>query len=385
MSLPIHSKYDVVVIGGGPAGAAAALALVKQGVSVLIIERSDYQRHRFGETFPPAIQETLAQLGLWQEFLAANHLRSVGIRSVWGSNEPYDQSFLFNPYTHGWHVDRRAFDALVARKAQERGAELVIDSSLVKCERSSDGGWKLLVSSGDKVFGVRANFVVDAAGRTCGLARNLGRRRVTYDRLVGIYGLFTGNGHSDAPFTLVEAVEDGWWYSAPLPGGCHVVAFMTDSDLCVRMMMRNIFHWKARLDGAPHIRTQVAPLEFGSKLHVLPASSSHLDRACGRGWLAIGDAASSFDPLSGDGVLRALKSGLEAAEVILSCLAGDDSVLQEYRLAVAREFRLYLQQRNTYYKRESRWASAPFWSRRQKPPVDAALGSAPGGQARYSD
>src|SRR4030095_11414104 len=109
MSLP-RNRFDVVVIGGGPAGTAVALALVTQGVSVLVVERSNYQQLRFGETLPPEIQPTLSRLGLWHGFLQAHHLRSVGIRSIWGSTEPYDQSFIFNPYNDGWHVDRRAFD-----------------------------------------------------------------------------------------------------------------------------------------------------------------------------------------------------------------------------------------------------------------------------------
>ncbi len=363
----IHSEFDVVVIGGGPAGTSAALVLRNQGASVLVVERSNYEHLRFGETFPPAIQHTLKQLGLWQDFLAANHLRSIGIRSVWGSNEPNDQSFMFNPYAEGWHVDRRAFDAFLARSAHERGVELAVGCSLVKCERSSEGGWKLLLSTCEKLFAVRAKFVVDAAGRACALSLKLGSRRIIYDRLVGAYGFFTGKGPHDASFTLLEAVEDGWWYSAPLPSGHHVAAFMTDSDLCARLMLRNVFHWQARLDHAPHTKARVSSLGFSGQVNVLPANSAHLDRACGRRWLAIGDAAISLDPLSGDGVLRALKSGLEAAEIITSDLSGDDSALQRYQLAREQDFRLYLQQRETYYQRESRWPSAPFWSRRHKP------------------
>jgi 2-polyprenyl-6-methoxyphenol hydroxylase-like FAD-dependent oxidoreductase len=63
MSLP-RNRFDVVVIGGGPAGTAVALALVTQGVSVLVVERSNYQQLRFGETLPPEIQPTLSRLGL---------------------------------------------------------------------------------------------------------------------------------------------------------------------------------------------------------------------------------------------------------------------------------------------------------------------------------
>lgn len=367
ISGPIHSEFDVVVIGGGPAGTSAAISLRNQDASVLVVERSNYEHLRFGETFPPAIQHSLKQLGLWQDFLAANHLRSIGIRSIWGSNQPHDQSFMLNPYAEGWHVDRRAFDAFLARSAHERGVDLAVDCGLVKCERSSDGGWELLLSVCEKLVAVRAKFVVDATGRTCVLSLKLGSHRIIYDRLVGTYGFFTGTSDHDASLTLLEAVEDGWWYSAPLPSGYHVVAFMTDSDLCARLRLRNVLDWQARLDRAPHTKARIGSLEFRGRVNVLPANSAHLDRACGHRWLAIGDAAISLDPLSGDGVLRALKSGLEAAEIIAANLSGDDLALPRYQLAREQDFRSYLRQRETYYQRESRWSNAPFWSRRHKP------------------
>jgi flavin-dependent dehydrogenase len=194
--------------------------------------------------------------------------------------------------------------------------------------------------------------------------KKLGITTNHFDRFVGIYGFFTGNYDSDAPYTLVEAVEDGWWYSAPLPGSSRVVAFMTDADLCSRLLMRNVSHWEAQLDRAPHTKAEVARLQFSGRLDLLAANSSHLDRVCGRNWLAIGDAASSFDPLSGAGVLRALQSGMKAAEVIFSWLSGKESGSQEYSFACEQEFRDYLRQGHRYYQREQRWTSAPFWARR---------------------
>lgn len=366
MADPIAREFDVVVIGGGPAGTSVASALTQRGVSTLIVERSHYERPRFGETFPPEIQPTLAEMGLWQDFQAGDHLRSAGIRSVWGNDEPYDQSFMFNPYNEGWYVDRRAFDLFLAGHAKERGVGLALDATLVKCERSSSGNWDLLVRSGEQTFTVLAKFLVDAAGRACVLARNFHRRRIIYDRLVGIYGLFKSVHHNGPSFTLIEATKVGWWYSAPLPRGCHVAAFMTDSDLCASLMMGQASHWKAQLDSAPHTRAAVASLEFDGNLNVLPANSSHLDESCGERWMAIGDAASSLDPLSGNGVLRALRSGLAAGQTILSVLSGDELALREHRSVQQQEFRLYLQQRRAYYRRENRWSKEPFWSRRHE-------------------
>ncbi|MGH9970440.1 MAG: NAD(P)/FAD-dependent oxidoreductase [Pyrinomonadaceae bacterium] len=361
-SASVATNTDVVIVGGGPAGTAAALALAGYGVSVLVIERSGYGKVRVGETFPPAIKEVLAQLDLWAEFVAANHVQSVGIRSVWGGPEPYDRSFIFDAHGTGWHVDRRDFDAFLARSAERRGVKLERESQLLKCERNGTGGWKVLVGSRNRSLSVNASLVVDATGRACALARRLDSRRIAYDQLVGVYAFLEGLS-DEQPFTLVEAVEDGWWYSAPLPGGRQVVAFMTDSDLFNAAALRDWSQWKTRLGHASQTKARVAQLKLDGTLKVLSANSSRLNQAGGPGWLAIGDAASAFDPLSGDGVMRALKSGLRATEIIRSCLL-DQNAIPEYGTMIDREFRRYLQQRNAYYSRDNWWASSPLWSRR---------------------
>src|SRR5436305_1597309 len=105
---------DVVVVGGGPAGATTALASARAGHRVALIERSRYDGVRVGETLPPATCLPLRRVGVWERFQADGHTSSPGILSVWGSDLPLDNDFLFNPYGHGWHVDRRRFDALLA-------------------------------------------------------------------------------------------------------------------------------------------------------------------------------------------------------------------------------------------------------------------------------
>ena len=98
-------KFDVAVLGGGPAGAAVASALIRRGYSTVVIEQSDYREARVGETLPPAIGPLLTSLGMWDQFLEDNHTPSFGIRSAWGSDDFQDNDFIFNPYGNGWHDD----------------------------------------------------------------------------------------------------------------------------------------------------------------------------------------------------------------------------------------------------------------------------------------
>lgn len=359
-------SFDVVVVGGGPAGIAAALALTERGAAVLVVERSLYADARIGETFPPDILRSLVQLGLWEEFTRAGYVASAGIRSFWGSPDPFEQSFIFNPYGTGWHVDRRAFDASMAQAATERGVRVARGSRVLSCELRESGGWMLRVASHESAFDAQARFVLDATGRAATLARRLGATRIAYDQLVGLLCFFktATSGTQPAPLTLIEAAENGWWYSVPLPGDGLLVAYMTDADLYPHAGRRGAAHWKAQLKRAPHTQERAAAFTLDGEPRVASASTARLSPAFGKGWAAVGDAALACDPLSGDGVCRALLAGTHSAAAILADQSGDESALARYGEALEREFEAYLQTREMFYSREQRWPESLFWARR---------------------
>lgn len=374
MSVSAPRSFDVVVLGGGPSGVATALRLVEHGATAAVFERSLYGEDRVGETFPPDIRTALTRLGLWRCFETVPRVPSVGVRSVWGGAEPSDQSFVFKPFGVGWHVDRRAFDASLALTARARGVHVGKGHTMLACEREAGGGWKMRLTAGGETFYVRSRFVVDATGRTSSLVRRLGGARVSLDTLVGVVGYLkaTREDVGVEDFTLVEAAEDGWWYSAPLPQNRLVVAFMTDADLCARGSLRDAGRWLDKLLGAPHTsaRTRLFSLE---RTGVVSANSSRADPVCGGNWLAVGDAAAACDPLSGDGVYRALTAGVRAADALIRGLAGDASTLRQYGEELNYQFATYLRTRNAYYDLETRWSDAPFWQRRRT--------NTPGGRA----
>src|SRR6516165_5383900 len=99
-----------VVLGGGPAGCAAAIGLARAGLPVAILERSCADVERSGETLPPIAKTMLHRLDLWEAFRADDHLACPGIVSVWADAQTYENDFLFSPYGHGWHLDRQRFD-----------------------------------------------------------------------------------------------------------------------------------------------------------------------------------------------------------------------------------------------------------------------------------
>ena len=164
--------------------------------------------------------------------------------------------------------------------------------------------------------------------------------------------------------TLIEAVEDGWWYSAVLPDSRLVLAYMTDADLYAKARKQSTFSYLRMLHQTKHSKFRVEPYLLTKGPFIAPAGSSRLNRSAHGNWLAIGDASMAFDPLSGQGVYMALRSALRATESINQYWAGNTSKLQDYSAAVKQDFDRYLLRRQLFYAKEQRWPYSIFWKRR---------------------
>src|SRR5579863_7152685 len=148
--------FDVLVVGGGPAGAVTGMCLARAGARVAIVEATGYDADRFGETVPPEINPVLRELGLWEPFQELGPVESPGIVSNWGTGAAVEQDFVWNPHGSGWRVDRNVFDAMLLRQAAWAGARVLVHRRARVPERAN-GVWIM-----DEV---RARFVVDAAGK----------------------------------------------------------------------------------------------------------------------------------------------------------------------------------------------------------------------------
>lgn len=348
---------DVAVVGGGVAGATVAMVLARHGLSTVVIERSAYEALRIGETLPPMIRDVLADLDLWERFVDDGHAPSFGTYAAWGSAVLQSNDFIFSPYGHGWHVDRSRFDRMLAAAARAAGA-VIRERTRLLSHRRIDEGWELRIGRPEHPERVLARFLVDASGRPASIARANGATRLRYDRLIGIARIHTvpiaATGQDS--FTLVEAVPNGWWYSAFLPGDRLITVFLTDADLRPEEPdIRETRHTRVRLE-----RCGQASTPF-----VLSADSARLSHASGSGWLAAGDAASVLDPLSSQGILRAMRWGIAAGHAIAEGRAGDETALTAYGEGIQHSFERYLAVRQHYYRQERRWPKSIFWSRRQ--------------------
>ena len=358
------SRFDTIILGGGPAGSATAIRLARSGLSVVLFERSQYRDWRVGETLPPEVRTLLGPLGVWERFTGEGHLECYAIHSAWGRTEQYENDFIYNKYGLGWHVDRRRFDEMLAQAAEEAGAAVWRGGQAAALRREA-GTWQLTVAGSDSRPCAQAPVLVDATGRSAWGARAQGSRPILWDRLIGVVGLLPPATAQADPILLLEAVEFGWWYSAPLPNGGMIASFMTDGDILSGSHMRPMAFWKDALAHTTHTAERIRDHCVPQEVRIRPASTRRLEQIAGPGWLAAGDAASTFDPLSGTGIAKALQEGMAAADAIVRYLGPDSSALATYAAEVERDFDKHLETRAAYYGQERRWPRSVFWERRQ--------------------
>src|SRR5260370_23675482 len=217
-------RFDVALGGAGRAGSAGRLRGAEQGCRVALIERSRFDTLRVGESLAPAVQPLLTELGVWPEFLELGPLPSNGTRSVWGSDTPEVHSHMITPWGCGWHVDRLAFDRMLADAAVRSGATLSCGAGVVGCGHEAEEWTLWLRETGASPL--RARAFIDPTGRSARLGTRLGARRVLLDRLSGVAVQF--RGIESQGYVQAETTCDGWWYTPPVPQGRLIPLLMDD-------------------------------------------------------------------------------------------------------------------------------------------------------------
>jgi flavin-dependent dehydrogenase len=276
--------------------------------------------------------------------------------------------FVFNPHGHGWHLNRARFDAMLRDEARAAGSE-VLSGARFTSAIHEHGGWRITIRTGYARPELRAHWLIDATGRRSFVARKLGADRIHDDRLLAFFIRFCLSGSSQRDVdarTFVEAAPDGWWYTALVPSGERVVAFLTDADLIERAELLSTTGFAKRLDSSRYVRSLLAAhgYEPVGPPRGADAGTGRLDPIAGASWVAVGDAAVSFDPLSSQGILTALFTGFRAGKAIDCTLRGDASDLDEYVRQVNEIYRANRRDRAAYYAVEGRWLHRPFWRRR---------------------
>ena len=361
-----ETSADVLIVGGGPAGCAAAIALRQRKAGrVIVVDDGARSPVRIGESIPPDSRLLLEQLGAWSDFAAQGHAPCVGSRSSWGSDDLGYNDFVFNVHGPGWHLDRMRFDAMLLRAAERSGATVLQGTRLKEIRRSACGAFEADVS-GATQGQIGASVVIDASGGRRVVAHKLGAVDRVHDRLLCIAAFFDGHGELGG-LSLLEAVACGWWYAAALPDGRSIVMLATDSAVAKDQRLADPTRWLTTLESTQHVMPLLGHVGEPSQLFAKSAPSSLLNPVCGPGWLAVGDAASLYDPLSAQGVYKALATGYRGGCAVADALGGKLHAVGDYSRFVIAGFEDFQRNHRYLYDQEARWPESPFWKRRRAP------------------
>ncbi len=349
------NTFDVIVIGGGPAGLVSALLMARSGKKVAILDKPAQVNEKVGESMPAATNRLLRKLDL-PLLNHRQHSAIAGSESYWAGR--YEQQDFIN-HLQGcdWRLDRMQFEADLLHLAKDSGIPFVLDrlSNLYK----KDHGWELET---DEKRSLHADFIIDASGRSGVLSRHLSLEKEKGEPLVALwtsididrdcYQSMTSN-------TLIESQEHGWWYAARLPSQKLLVIFHTSASLAGNIT-KHPRHWLDELSQT-HVLSKHLPLErfIHSKLQANNARSNRLTTPYGDSWAACGDAAVSFDPLSSQGIYNAIAT----AAMLHKALIGNDrqNALTQYGKILENVAHIYKQKRQQYYQQAYEHHQTDFW------------------------
>ena len=328
------------MIGGGPAGAAAARLLSLWGHSVRLLTRTPDAARGAAESLPPSTRKLLMTIGVLDRVERADFYRTTGNTVWWGERHGEVENFDASPpgdrldrASSGYQVFRPTFDGLLLTAAADAGAEIT-NAHLQRVHLPATGSaagrrsaFVVYKREGQPPATIGCRFVLDASGRSGVIARQGLRVNQTGFRtqaFIGVWQAASGWDLPDPTHTLVETYEDGWAWSVPLSATLRQVGVAVDGAT-TRIARGPTLHetYRAELGKA----RQLGALMSGAALDRVWACDASLFKAReygGSGFLLLGDAGSCIDPLSSFGIKKALASAWVGAITAHTCLRHPD-------------------------------------------------------------
>jgi flavin-dependent dehydrogenase len=345
---------DVIVIGGGPAGSAAATMLARKGWQVILLEREQFPRDHVGESLLPASIPVLEELGALPAVEKAGFLPKYGATMVWGSGDaPWSWYFkeTSQRYPHSYQVWRPEFDKILLDNAKEQGVTVLEGHQVTEVIFDGDDAIGVEFTNSNGVPGeAQCRFVVDASGQSTLLSRHLDTKKWDpFFQNLAVYAYFTGVKplpEPDQNNIFIESYRYGWLWSIPLHTGRTSVGVVVDSKIGQEGIQQNgaKAFLEAQLAQSNHTKAMLADAQMDSEPTVVMDWSYTAEKLFGPGYIIAGDAACFVDPLFSSGVHLALMSGVLAAAYVTTALK--DPTMAEETGEVYQE--LYLKEYNQF-------------------------------------
>lgn len=333
----MNTNFDVIVMGGGPAGSTVAGILAREGRKVVLFEKERFPRHHIGESLMTDTYFTFQRMGLLEKLKASPFVRKYGVQFANPAGKESRPFYFFEANHHEsavtWQVTRSLFDLLLLEHAEEQGATVYQETQI-----------KRVLFDGERAYGVEARkqdgslqkfeapVVVDATGQSAMLSNKFGwrvrdpklKKAVLYTYFKGAHRESDLNGGS----TLVLRTplgSNGWFWYIPQENDITSVGVVADPEYLVQgrgQDLAKIFF--EEVEKVEAVRRRVAGAERTDKIYSILDYSYRSKNFAGDGFILIGDAYGFLDPIYSSGVLLALKMAELAADSIHDAFNNND-------------------------------------------------------------
>lgn len=343
---------DVAVVGGGPAGCAAALTLRRLGHSVAVISAGE-SAEKPTETAAPHLAHLLRVLG------ADGALDSCEpcfeIESSWIAPTSSSRPSFLNAYGPPWFVHRRRFDRALKASAERAGARWIEGRA-----RDVDmRGPILRVRIGHEA--IQARWLIAACGSSPWAANVTGQKAVVVDRLIALWSRLPTR--MDEGILTVQCTDYGWWYLCPGEGDTTIACLVTDSTCEKGLQASKPKLWNGLFETTAIARRLGTHRDCGT-VQSAPFAIRFLTKVTGPSWCIAGDSAMQLDPIGSSGTITAIDSAMRAARAASEAMQGDRSSLNHYGTWCHSLFQAFVRERGNRYANQSRRWPRGFWSRR---------------------
>ncbi len=319
---------DVLVIGGGPAGATIAPLLTARGHRVVVLEKAHHPRFHIGESLLPANLPLLEQLGV------AESVRAIGMEK-WAAEfvspwHEHKQTFAFadawnKSLPMAYQVPRAAFDDILIRNAEAKGATIHEGWKVTGVRFEAEGALITAHNEAGEEGHWQARFVVDASGRDTLLANQLGlKMRNTRHNSTAVFGHFRGavrnEGQAEGNITIFW-FDHGWFWFIPLQDGVTSVGMVTwPYHLKTRQGRSLEAFLRENIARCPALAERMTHAEFIQPAEATGNYSYSARVTHGERFILLGDAFTFIDPVFSSGVLLAMQSAVFGADAIDTAL-----------------------------------------------------------------
>lgn len=316
--------YDVLIIGGGPAGSCAAAYARRRGYRTLVVEKLEFPRFRIGESMLPMSNAILRDIGAWPKIEAAGFIRKYGAFFYMASGEDEKEVDFRNSLVPGleWtvQVDRARFDGILLDHARELGAEVLCPATVKAVESTSELNRVEIETSGGRKA-ITARWVLDASGRD-NFFSTPQKRELDPPRLakkMAVYSHFENVPRPEgrqAGHTIVVRLEEGWFWIIPIDETKTSVGLVTTIETMKRAKAQPAELFRRAVEASPRLRSLMAGSRATMEFHVTSDFTYFRRELATERALLIGDAAGFFDPIFSSGVYMSLWSAQEAMNLI---------------------------------------------------------------------